>query len=1018
MLTTAWTLLAGGTLMPYSPLAAVQDFRAMRQADGTVVVRWITTVELGVEAFRLLRVSPSDGTRQPVGSGWVEAGHDEAGHTYAVVDCQAPDVSTRCYVLRLVSRFQPEVDLTTWEGPVLSDKPVAVAAVRAQQLQAPAVSATRPAWIGSGARVPAWTNAWPADRVRLSLRDEGIYRIAFSELAEASGWQLDALAEAVALTNLSLSSQGNPVTWYAEGSNLFFYGVPPQSRFAPENVYWVSLSAGSNMPLRTLTPGVPATTNEWFWDRLFCQGTDYLFRVSYSSLADLPISYTAFNPELISGYSSLMTANPLVDCATGVWDGTITVNLLSFCYGNSGADTYAMRVAVGGTAVGAPAWSGEQYGSWRYPFASSNLSAGSAVLQIENSGPVLGLYRPICISYAYDYPRVYRAVGNVLRCTGGASNTVTVTGFTTNDLLVLDVTHTNLPCLVGPVTLGCDALSSNWSASFSCGDTDRSYVVVSKSTGVRQPSMRGVRDVDWTSPDNAADYVILVPPEGWRADIRPVLQPLADFRNQQGLHTVIVDVESLYNQFSHGLVDPQAIKDFCCTGRTNWPEHPLQYVLLAGAGCLDFQHVRFSVNDNTACLIPTFIGGQQFPEISYGTTVGLDLALGDVSGDAAPEVMVGRLPTTSTQAMDVVVQKTIAYEGAQLWKQQAVVAADWDNTGVQYYPFSASTDQLVPSLLAAGRTVAKSYYNLYPRPSDPGNMLDVKSQSLFPALAVGSGIFHFFGHSNEASLSQGSLVNGNTRLLYSSDITSANWTKPTLAVIIGCRVNRWQYLSPTGTNSIIPRGVLTPGTGFVAGLGATGDILMQDAADLGVAFYAQATNSNLRRLGDVLKTSLQQLTPAEQKRLQSFSLTGDPALVFRSDVTAMGTPYNWLVQNGLTAPNADLSDPNLDGWPVWQDYLAGTDPTNVLFHIGAANFQPGGERLTLAFNTHSNAMYRIFYKADLTTTDAWQAVAWTASHTTNWSQQIIHPTAPVMSLDVPWTPSLATQGFYRVCWTN
>ena len=1015
---------AGGAVIPYAPDAQIADFHAALREDGSVLVQWRTTLELGVDAFRLLCVSDVDGTRQPVGPGWIGASRDENGHSYAVTDRPATAGESRHYLLQLISRVQPDRDLATWAGSLLPMvKPALAPAVEVAQSVNPlsqGTPAVRQSWIGSGARVRAWTHALPADRVRLSLRDSGVCRINAGELASASGWGFDVITNAMALTNLNFSCQGAPVAWYAEGTNLFFYGVPAQSRFAPENVYWVALGAGSNMVPRNLTPGVPATTNAWFQDQLICQGTSYLYRVSYSSLADLPVSYLAFNPPLAPspGYgipaTSLVVTNVLVDCATGMWTGVVTVNLCSYYDGDSGADTYTTRVLVGGVELGDPAWTGEQYVLCSYAFTSTNLVAGAAALQIDNIGRLYADYSPFCISYAYIYPRLYRAAGNALRCTGGESNTVAVAGFTTNDLLVLDVTTTNLPCLAGPVTLTCDALSSNWSISFPCGGTDRVYVVASKSSGVLLPSIRGVQDVDWTSPTNAADYVILVPPEGWRADIRPVLQPLADFRNQQGLHTVIVDVESLYNQFSYGLVDPQAIHAFCCAGYTNWPGHPLRYVLLAGAGSLDFKHDALSVNDYTACLIPTLIAGQRIPDISFGMTLALDQALGDVTGDAAPEVVVGRLPTTSTQDMAVVVQKTIAYEGALPWKQQAVVAADWDNVYTQYYPFGAGTDQFIPALRAAGRTVVKSYYSLDPVSSDPGNMLPTRVDLLFPALVSGSGLFHFFGHSDEYSLSQGG--SGSSRLLYNSTISNANWTTPTIAVIIGCRVNKWQKISPTVC--ILPYGVFAPGTGFVAGLGATGDLLMQESADLGVALYAQAATNGTLRLGDVLKNGLQQMTgEMSAERLQSIGLTGDPALVFRHDITAMGTPVSWLVQHGLTAPNADLADPNHNGWPTWQEYLAGTDPTSSVLRVASAGIQMASNRMTLAFNTSTGATYRVLYKADLTATDAWQAVAW-STNAAPWSQQLILPMAPLITVDVPLTNSPATQGFYRVCWTN
>ena len=52
------------------------------------------------------------------------------------------------------------------------------------------------------------------------------------------------------------------------------------------------------------------------------------------------------------------------------------------------------------------------------------------------------------------------------------------------------------------------------------------------------------------------------------------------------------------------------------------------------------------------------------------------------------------------------------------------------------------------------------------------------------------------------------------------------------------------------------------------------------------------------------------------------------AVVFAPDAAALGTPIWWLVQYGYTNDwdAAELTDPNDDGVPNWQEYLNGTDP--------------------------------------------------------------------------------------------
>jgi len=210
LLAVALRAAADGLL--YTPRANVADFHAARQKDGQIVVQWRTTVELGVEAFQVLRQADDDGTLLAAGPGWVAASGDEGGHIYTLTDGSAAAGTRRHYVLQLVSRSRPNMDVAEWEGllqPVSALIPAALpVASPAQAAPQNTTPTTRQSWIGSGARVRAWTNAAPADRVRLSLRDTGVYCVNAGELALASGWNAADIVHAMATTNLNMSCQG------------------------------------------------------------------------------------------------------------------------------------------------------------------------------------------------------------------------------------------------------------------------------------------------------------------------------------------------------------------------------------------------------------------------------------------------------------------------------------------------------------------------------------------------------------------------------------------------------------------------------------------------------------------------------------------------------------------------------------------------------------------------------------------------------------------------------------------
>ncbi|MEI8243514.1 MAG: C25 family cysteine peptidase [bacterium] len=1001
-----------------APGAQVVRFAAALQDDGTVRVCWQTSMEIGTEAFGVRR-RQDDGTAQLAGDGWVGARGDDAGGEYAIVDAPARAGDILRYDLMLRARGGSEACIASWSGavarvvssPSVGSRTAAAASSGHGALPlAPPVD--RKCWIGSLPRVRDWTNGLAADRVRLSLFEDGIYRVPAGELASAMGVAATSIEAAIAATNLTLSCLGAPVAWYADGTNVLFYGQPPASHYAPENVYWIAVGSGTGMPVSTVALPVPAITNLAFADTVFLQGSNYAWYGS-GTLCATNIPDTGFG--LLAhyeGYRSISLTVPLAEVDAGSWTGTVAVSLVSLY--ELGTDDHTVRVSAGSAVLGTASWSGEKYSSFTFPFSSTNLTFGTVVVKTELVVPTPPRYNPVVfVSSAVTYRRRYRAPdGALLRCTGGDGNTVCAAGFATNDLLVLDVTEPACPVIVPPVEIAWAGDADGWQVVFPSGDSNRIYIVFSRSTGCRLPAVRGVRDVDWADSAHAADEIILTPPEAWRDGFRTALQPLADFRTAQGLQTRIVDVESIYNHYSSGLVDPLAIQSLARDG-CNWSAHPLRYLLLAGAGSPDYKHRMLSVNSANACLIPTLIAGQQllYPDgtpTGDGMVVALDNELGVVDGGDVPDVAVGRFPTTSLLDISNAVHKTMAYEGAMGWKQQASLIADWNNTYPKRYPFDAACNRLVDRLTAAGRTVVTHYAATYT------DISVVRTNSLFPALAQGSGLLHYCGHGSESFLGPDP---GEMFLVGAvnepGDFTSARMPHPMIMIVAACRANRWQMILSSG-RPLLSDGLFAANAGLAAAIGATSYMLATEADDLSFNLYDAAATDGTLRLGDVLCRGLRRMSGnMPRNNLLSFCLSGDPALVWRHDVTSVGTPTAWLAAHGLVDPNADFADPDADGWPTWREYAAGTAPTgNVLRLTG---LRTATDRRAIDFEADGYGTYQLQEKASLAAADEWQSVPWAFTNAPGWSAATVPivPDAPVTTVEFA-TPGGTTSCFFRV----
>ena len=535
---------------------------------------------------------------------------------------------------------------------------------------------------------------------------------------------------------------------------------------------------------------------------------------------------------------------------------------------------------------------------------------------------------------------------------------------------------------------------------------------------VLHPSLRGVRDADGTAADDVADYVVLIPPEGWVLGFRETIQPLALFRSHQGLRTAIMDVESLYNRFTQGLADPEAIRAFCRQAALS-QELPLRYLLLAGSGTFDFAHERTGVTNYNACLIPPLMAAQSF-STGEAMLVAVDQAFGDVSGDAAPEIAVGRYPTAWTQELAVAVAKSLAYEESLPWKSQAGVSAGAS--------FTQDMNVVKGTLQAAGKSVT----NYYPA------KLTTWNNSLKAALQSGLGTFWFIGHSHTTYFGEG--VSDADKLMDIARLKATTWSRMPLAILMGCHLNRWQALNipMPDASSFGPFSVFRSGSGFSAVFASTGyawdGVVGPSGESQMLALYlAEASGSNgVYRLGDAIASALRRLAaydppinpllpyydppPITAERLQSYSLVGDPAMMWRHDYSSAGTPVSWLLSHGLTTWDGDVSDQDGDGWRAWQEYQAGTRPETNQLRVAAQSLQTGSGWLGLTFETHANKSYRILWKNALEGSEPWEPISWTWSVNSGEPKpaiELIIPYAPMSSIAVPLRPG-DTQGFFKI----
>ena len=142
-------------------------------------------------------------------------------------------------------------------------------------------------------------------------------------------------------------------------------------------------------------------------------------------------------------------------------------------------------------------------------------------------------------------------------------------------------------------------------------------------------------------------------------------------------------------------------------------------------------------------------------------------------------------------------------------------------------------------------------------------------------------------------------------------------------------------------------------------------------------------------LGNLLQFSLRDMTNAQTAFSffdvdnsiyasgmgQNFTVQNGSSFITAYPATPHGTPVWWLIANGFSGDMAaaELSDPDGDGVPTWQEYLAGTNPRDAKskFTVSTVGVPAPGQPYQLTISTVVGRTYRV---ETATTLGAWQTL--------------------------------------------
>jgi hypothetical protein len=350
-----------------------------------------------------------------------------------------------------------------------------------------------------------------------------------------------------------------------------------------------------------------------------------------------------------------------------------------------------------------------------------------------------------------------------------------------------------------------------------------------------------------------------------------------------GLITQIVTPEQIYNEFSGGIPDIAAIRNYLRMKYLKQKDsaRPLKYLLLFGDGSYENK----TPPPNNPNYIPTYQSQNSNDKVSSFTSDDFYGLLEDGEGEAEGtlDIGIGRLPVSDTIQAGIVISKIKRYldpSNMGDWKNVICLTADDEDANTHMIDAEGLASILKDSVPVYN--INKIYLDAFKQTTTVnGQSYPDVNKSINSQINAGCLIFNYTGHGNENGLAAEGVVTTN-------DINSwDNGGKLPLFITATCEFSRFDDMvlnvatrQMTGKESAGEMVLLNKNGGGIALMSTTRVVYSAPNYDLNrnifrVAFNHDA-NGNTMDFGEIIKTAKNNSVAGPNKR--NFTLLGDPAL--------------------------------------------------------------------------------------------------------------------------------------------
>ena len=521
-------------------------------------------------------------------------------------------------------------------------------------------------------------------------------------------------------------------------------------------------------------------------------------------------------------------------------DDAIVDVVLQGSYGAPANPDKIVAVTLNGNHLGTIVFDDLEVATASYHVPNSMLREGSneLVFTAQTSDFAYSLVDKVSITYS----RRFESWADALHMVVPGHQSVRVSGFTSGDVQVFDVTDSRSVVRLEGTT---EQESGAWTSEVSVPGAGERVLFAVADTALLSPELV-VRNTPSTlaDPKNRADMIIVT-----RRDFSDAAAPLVARRASEGIEVQIVDIEDIYDEFAFGVKDPAAIRELVAASKS-WRVSPRWMLLLGRASADPRNYMGFGESD----FVPT-----QLVHTTFNKTASDDL-LGDIDGDGLSDIAIGRMPAGNAAEAATMIDKVIRYETGPggPWSSRALFVTDQYKPadGNDFPAASTTVESDMPSSLELTRIAL-----------GPKNKAAVRSE-LISSFNDGRLLVNYMGH--------GSMAQWTSNIYTAADARNAtNGDRLSTVVALTC-LSGW-FIDPTN-ESMAEAMMRNPNGGAAAVWASSGLSYLSGQVPASQSFYANALTRRLT-LGEAVMNAKTATTDDDVRK--TWILFGDPSMKLR-----------------------------------------------------------------------------------------------------------------------------------------